>query len=259
MPAFAAKHFLPAEGRDIDLVPVDAVGEHRAGRVGEAQPLAVGGDPLGVGNAHAADVVPFQVNRTSFDQSTCAEVGKGAIIGADHGRIELQLLDRVGHPAFAEAFPRQRRHRRARRASSTSPFRTRRCRIRGRCRCGGVSGSSSISRIRSMQACRRCLPSAAAMRPAEHARIELVGAPARRLGAGAGREIRPRGTASAGVGVGHSSFSLSSQRARAALGRRGPPPAVGSKASPRNGLFRSCSIGIRARIAKIRLECRRIA
>ena len=56
-------------------------------------------------------MVPFQVNRTSLAQSTAAKVGQVAIIGADHGRVELQLLDRVGHPALAETLPRQRGHR----------------------------------------------------------------------------------------------------------------------------------------------------
>ena len=86
VPAFAAEHLLPAEGRDIDLVPRQVVGEHRAGRVGEAQARRgrrrssrrrARGRPL---------VVPFQVNRTSFDQSTCGEVGQLAIIGADDRR-----------------------------------------------------------------------------------------------------------------------------------------------------------------------------
>ena len=34
-----------------------------------------------------------------------AQIGQLAIIGAHHGRFDLELLDRVGHPAFAEAFP----------------------------------------------------------------------------------------------------------------------------------------------------------
>jgi hypothetical protein len=110
--AFAAQHLLPREGRDIDLVPRHVVGEHRAGRVGEAQALAVVGiqSPLGT---RTPEVVPFQVNSTSFDQSTCVQIGQLAVIGADHGRIELELLDRIGHPAFAEALPGERRDGRA--------------------------------------------------------------------------------------------------------------------------------------------------
>src|SRR3546814_7097920 len=36
------------------------------------------------------------------------EIGNPAVIGAQHVRFELQLLDRVGDPTFTEAFPRQR-------------------------------------------------------------------------------------------------------------------------------------------------------
>ena len=71
------------------------------------------------------------------------EVGQLAIIGAITVGVELQLLDRVGHPAFAEALPGEHGHRPRRRASSTSPFRTRRCRRRGRCRCGGLRAGAA--------------------------------------------------------------------------------------------------------------------
>src|SRR3546814_19932736 len=33
--ALAAEHFLPAEGRNVDLVPRQVISEHRAGRIGE--------------------------------------------------------------------------------------------------------------------------------------------------------------------------------------------------------------------------------
>ena len=36
MAALAAQHLLPGEGRDVDLGPVDVIGEYRAGRVGES-------------------------------------------------------------------------------------------------------------------------------------------------------------------------------------------------------------------------------
>ena len=38
-------------------------------------------------------VVPFQVNRTSFDRVDCVEIADLAVIGAAHLGIELQLLD----------------------------------------------------------------------------------------------------------------------------------------------------------------------
>ena len=55
-----------------------------------------------------------------------------------------------------------------------------------------------------------------AVRPAKDADVELCGVPSGRLGAGAGREIRTRRTRQ------RLNHKLSSQRARAALGRRGP-------------------------------------
>ena len=51
--AFAAEHLLPAVGGDIELVPRQVVGEDRAGRVGEAQPFAIVGDPVAVRHANA--------------------------------------------------------------------------------------------------------------------------------------------------------------------------------------------------------------
>src|SRR3546814_3558499 len=53
VPALAPQHLLPREGGDIDLVPRQVVGEHRAGRIGEAQSFAVGGDPFAIGDARA--------------------------------------------------------------------------------------------------------------------------------------------------------------------------------------------------------------
>ena len=51
--ALAAEHLLPGEGRDIDLVPRNVVSEDAAGRVGEAQALAVSRDPVAVRHANA--------------------------------------------------------------------------------------------------------------------------------------------------------------------------------------------------------------
>src|SRR3546814_10924159 len=51
--AFAAKHFLPAIGDDIELVPRHVHREPGRCRVGEYQALAIVADPLAIGNAHA--------------------------------------------------------------------------------------------------------------------------------------------------------------------------------------------------------------
>ncbi|MCY1171992.1 hypothetical protein D9M73_121180 [compost metagenome] len=105
--AFAAQHFLPGEGGDVDLGPVNVIREHRAGRVGEAEAFARVGDPVGIGHAHArGGAVPGEQNVVRpVDR---VQIGQLAVIGAQHGGIDLELLDRVGHPAFAEAFPGER-------------------------------------------------------------------------------------------------------------------------------------------------------
>lgn len=107
MRTLAAQHLLPREGRDIDLVPRQVIGEHRAGRVGEGQALAVVGDPVAVGHAHArGGAVPGEEDVVRpVDRIQVRDL---AVIGAQDGGIELQLLDRVGHPALTEAFPGER-------------------------------------------------------------------------------------------------------------------------------------------------------
>ena len=113
----------------------------------------------------------------------CAIIG-----GADFG-IELELLGDVGDPAGAEALPRQHRHRAGCRAATRSPSPSRRCRMRGRCRAGSRREAAAA------RACARSLRPGSALpiaprceRPS--ARVSsIVGRPARRLGAGAGREI----------------------------------------------------------------------
>ena len=107
--AFAAQHFLPAKGCDIELVPRQVIGEHGAGRIANGQTFAVGRDPVAIGDACAGGrAVPGE------DDVVCPidgrKIGDRAIGGGYLGRIELQLLDDIGHPAFAEAFPCQHRH-----------------------------------------------------------------------------------------------------------------------------------------------------
>ncbi|MBU2168351.1 MAG: SOS response-associated peptidase family protein, partial [Alphaproteobacteria bacterium] len=87
----AAEHFLPAESRDVDLVPWQVVSEHGAGRVGEGQAFADVGDPVAVRNAHAAGgAVPGEQHVVRPVDG--AQVGELAVVGADDGRVELQLL-----------------------------------------------------------------------------------------------------------------------------------------------------------------------
>jgi hypothetical protein len=109
MAALAAQNLLPREGRDVDLGPVDVIGEHGAGGVGEGQALAVGRDPFGVGNAHAAGgAVPGEQNVAR--PVDLVQIGELTIIGADHRGVQLELLHHIGDPAFAKAFPRKGGH-----------------------------------------------------------------------------------------------------------------------------------------------------
>ena len=102
--ALPAQHLLPGVGGDIDLVPGQVLRERRRGRVADGEARAVVGDPVAVRHTHARgravpgeDDVARHVDRR--------EIGEPAIIGPRDGRVELQLLDHVGHPALAEAFP----------------------------------------------------------------------------------------------------------------------------------------------------------
>ena len=52
------------------------------------------------------DVVPFHRNTMSCLGSACVEIGQRAVIRLEDARVlDLQLLDRVGDPVLAEAFP----------------------------------------------------------------------------------------------------------------------------------------------------------
>ena len=143
--------------------------------------------------------------------------------------IELQLLDRVGDPAFAEAFPGQAGDR------PRAEHRPHRQLERAGVGAGDDADAVGVGKLEHLAhqvdaMLQPLLAERAAVRAAESVGEELVGAPARRLGAGAGREIRPRRKRR----LGRQSFKLSSQRARAALGRRGPPPALADCTATRN-------------------------
>ena len=120
------------EGRDIDFAQFASGKRTPRWWRGERQAVAGRGNPVGVGNAHAV-VVPFQVNRTSFDHRVAR--GRKGPYRRDNGRSS-SLLDSVGQPAFAKtSTPASSRC--ARRASSTCHF-DRAVSDPGRCRCGGV-------------------------------------------------------------------------------------------------------------------------
>ena len=87
---FAAERLLPGEGHDIELRPVELLREGGRGGVGDGQALAVGGDPVAIGHAHA---------------------GGGAVPGEDHVMVEIDRAE-----------VRRSRHRRALRTRASFSF-----------------------------------------------------------------------------------------------------------------------------------------
>ena len=53
MGGFAAERLLPGEGHHIELAPFQRLREGGGGRVANGQAGPVGGDPVGIGDAHA--------------------------------------------------------------------------------------------------------------------------------------------------------------------------------------------------------------
>src|SRR5580704_8835605 len=105
MRPLAPENLLPGERHDIELRPIELLGKGRRCGVADRQPFAVAGDPIAVRHANAGgsaipgenDVVVEidlrQVRQFAVWRFECADV------------LELELLDDVGHPALAKAFP----------------------------------------------------------------------------------------------------------------------------------------------------------
>lgn len=106
MRGLSAQHLLPAEGHDIQLVPGQFHRKGGAGRVADRQPVAVGGNRIAIRHPHArGGAVPGEDH--VLVEIHFGEIDDLAVIGlADRG-VQFQLLDRVGDPAFAKAFPGQ--------------------------------------------------------------------------------------------------------------------------------------------------------
>ena len=219
MAALATERLLPGEGGDIDLVPVDVLGERARGSIGEGQTFAVGGNPVAIGDADAArGSVPGEQNVGR--PVDLAQIGKLAIVGPKDGRVQFELLDRVGDPSFAEAFPSQGGHPTL---AEHGPH--------GHLERAGVAAGNDADPVRLGKPkqfahqvdaiLKPRLAERAAVRAAQDFGVELVGGPARRLGAGAGREIRPGrtdlwlGRAHSGArveGIGHVTLLTESAR-----------------------------------------------
>ena len=190
MAALAAQNLLPGEGGNVDLGPVDVVGEDSRGGVCEGQAFTVGRDPVGVRNAHArGGAVPGEEHVVG--PVDLVEVGQLAVIGAEHGGFQLELLDGVGNPALTEAFPGQRGHAAG---AEHGPH--------GHLEGAGVRTGDDTDAMRigqlqnfahQIDAIRKArLADLGAVRAAESFGVQFFGGISGRLGAGTGREVRTR-------------------------------------------------------------------
>ncbi|QTK82338.1 Hypothetical protein AT6N2_L1592 [Agrobacterium tumefaciens] len=107
MTALAAQNLLPREGDDVEFRKVHVLRKRRGCGVANGQALAVGGNEIGVGNTNARGrAVPCKDHVTV--EIDVGKVRQQAIIGLELANVlQLQLLDNVGDPASAEAFPGQ--------------------------------------------------------------------------------------------------------------------------------------------------------
>ncbi|MNS82080.1 hypothetical protein D3C72_1158150 [compost metagenome] len=105
MAALAAQNLLPGEGDDVEFSKVHVLREGRRGRVADGQALTVGRDEVGIGNANArGGAVPGEDDVTV--EIDFGEIRQQTVIGLELAHVlQLKLLDDVGNPASAEAFP----------------------------------------------------------------------------------------------------------------------------------------------------------
>ena len=193
MGALAAEHLLPGVGDDIELGPIEPLGESRRGGVADGEAGPVSRYPVAIGNLHARrGAVPGEDH--IMVEIHGGEIGDVAIArGDDADVLQLELLDHIGDPALAEAFPGQ--HVDATRAKQ---------RPHGHFDCAGVGGGHDTDEIISgdLQDFARevdgqlqlHLSDLGAVRAAQRRIGEILEAVARTLGAGSGGEIGIGGT-----------------------------------------------------------------
>ena len=223
MRGLAAEHLLPGEGDDVELVPRHVIGKHRRGRVADRETRAVVGDPAAIGNARTGGgAVPGEDN--VIGPVDRREIGNLAIGRVQHIGVQFQLLVHVGDPALTEAFPGE--HRDAAGTQEGPHRHFDRARVRAR------DDADSV-RIGHLQHLARQVDRQLQDRLAD-------------LGAG----LR--------VGLVTVMYCVSLQRARAALGPRGPPPRLetaGFKSSElrRPPCVNACT-GVSARMTHINTD-----
>ncbi len=107
MGRFAAQNLLPREGGHIQLVPRQVHRKGGRGRVTDGEAVAVVGDPVAVGHAHArGGAVPGEDNVVVLGVDA-REINDLAVLSDLGLCVDFQLLDHVSYPARAERLPCQ--------------------------------------------------------------------------------------------------------------------------------------------------------
>lgn len=190
MRGLAAEHLLPGEGDDIELGPIELLGEGGRGRVADRQPLAVIGDPAGVDDAHARGRAVPGEDDVAVLAVDLLQVRQFAIGGGEGAHIrQLELLGDVGDPALAKALPGDHvdaagaQHRPHRHLDGAG--------VGGRHDADAVIGRDLQHLARQVdREFELVLADLGAVRAAERCITKGLEGPAGALGAGAGREMR---------------------------------------------------------------------
>jgi hypothetical protein len=103
----AAERLLPGEGGDVELRPVEVLRERGRRGVADRQARPVCRNPGAVGNANARRrAVPGEHDIVvEIDRGEIRQIAVGGLEGANV--LELEFLENIRDPAFAEAFPRE--------------------------------------------------------------------------------------------------------------------------------------------------------
>ncbi len=189
MRALPAERLLPGEGDDIELGEIEALRERRRGGVANGETFAVGGDPVAVGHAHAGSgAVPGEHHVAV--EIDFRQIGQLAIGHLENGDIlELELFFDVGDPAFAERFPSQHGHRPGAEQRPQRQFNG--AGVGGRHDSDAVIGGDLEHLAGQIDgALELRLADLGSVRARKNGVGEGLQAPARALGAGAGRKVR---------------------------------------------------------------------
>ena len=193
MRGFAAQHLLPRECHDIELVPGQLHRKGGRGRVADGQAFTGIGNPVAIRHFHAAGGAVPHKHRV-MGGIVLRHVRQLAVGRLEGARIlDLELLDRVGHPVFGKAFPGEQVD------GARTQQRPQRHFHRAGIRCRDDAAAIAFGKVEQL------LGAVDRIRKLGFAGFGAVGAshqralqgfmrPSRPLGAGSGRKKRPRRT-----------------------------------------------------------------